>query len=146
MKTFGKFSFVLALMALGLSFSTLPAAAQSMVAGTFKLPMEAHWGPVVLPAGDYSFTVEQRSSSPIVAIRNANRKGVGMFLSRSVSQIAESENASLILTRSGEGVFVSSFQLGSIGLALEYGLPRSVESAMASPEHGAAVVVATAAH
>jgi hypothetical protein len=100
MKTFGKSSFALVLLALGLSFSTLPAAAQSIVSGTFKLPMEAQWGRAVLPAGDYSFSVEQHSTGPIVAIRYADGKGVGLFLSRSVTQIEESGTSNLILTHS----------------------------------------------
>lgn len=131
MKNFGKLSFVFALLAVGLGVSTSRASAQSMAAGTFTLPVEAHWGQVALPAGDYTFAIEQRGTGPLVTVRQVGGKSVGMFLSQSVSQIAESRSDSLTLTRVGDEMFVSSFQLGLVGLSLQYTMPRTVELASA---------------
>jgi hypothetical protein len=146
MKIFGKFSLALVMLALSLSVSTPRAEAQSMTAGTFKLPEETHWGPAILPAGDYSFEVELHGSGPMVAIRQADGKGVGLFFSRSVTQIAESGSQSLVLTRSGDEMFVTSFQLGMIGLALEYDMPKSAEVATAAstPAHRTSAMLAAA--
>jgi hypothetical protein len=148
MKTFGKFSFALALLAFGLSLSTSRAAAQSLVSGTFKLPVEAHWGRAVLPTGDYSFAVELHGSGPMVTVRQADGKCVGLFFSRSVTQIAESGTQNLVLTASGNDMYVSSFQLGAVGLELDYNLPKVVEAAMGAnlPAHRTSAMLSGAAH
>jgi hypothetical protein len=148
MKTFGKFSFILAVLALGLGFSSSRAAAQSMTSGSFTLPVEAHWGGAVLPAGDYSFAVELRSAGPMVTVRHADGKCVGLFFSRSVTEIAESANQSLVLSASGDEMFVSSFQLGELGMALDYNLPKTVEASIAakSSAHRTSAMLATATH
>ena len=144
MKTFGKFSFALALLALGLGISTSRAAAQSMATGTFTLPVEAHWGRAVLPAGDYSFAVDQQSARPIVTVRRADGKSMGLFLSRSVTQIAESGAQSLTLTRAGDEMFVSSLQLGVVGLELDYSSPKVLEAPIATklPERQTSAMLA----
>jgi hypothetical protein len=126
MKNIGKFSFAVLLLAVSLGFSAPQAAADSMLSGTFKLPMQAHWGTAVLPAGDYSYTVEMHGSGPVVAIRTADGKCSGLFFARSVSTVAESGVQSLTLTHVGTDTFVSSFQLGAIGLSLDYSMPKQV--------------------
>jgi|SRR5271165_7306683 len=148
MKALGKFSFAVVLLALGLSFSTPRAVAQSLISGSFKLPVEAHWGLAVLPAGDYSFAVDMHGIGPMVTLRQADGKCVGLFFARSTTQIAESGTQSLVLTRSGEGMFVSSFHLGEIGLALDYNLPKSVEASMAAelPERRASAMLTAGGH
>ena len=145
MKTIGKFSFAVMLLAVGLSLSTSRAAAQSLISGTFKLPMQAHWGMAVLPAGDYSFTVEIHGSGPMVAIRDAEGKCTGMFFPRSVTQVTESQTQTLLLTRVGETAFVSSFQLGAVGMNLDYGVPKESSTVAELPSQHTSAAMLTAA-
>jgi hypothetical protein len=130
MKTIRKFAFVraLVLIAGALSLSTSYAAAQAVQRGTFNLPVEAHWGISVLPAGAYSFTVESMSSYPLVTVRSADGKAVGMFVARSVSPSTESGGQLLTLTRRGEEMYVSSLQLSDLQVVLEYSLPKAAQS------------------
>jgi len=60
MKTNRKLSIVslLALGVLAAGFSAKPATAQELE-GRFTLPSAARWGFATLPAGDYSFTLDQ---------------------------------------------------------------------------------------
>jgi hypothetical protein len=53
-----------------LSSVTFPsnALAQPAAAGKFTLSSEAKWGTVVLPAGDYTYGVEQGNVLPVVMI------------------------------------------------------------------------------
>jgi hypothetical protein len=60
MKTNQKLSIVslLALGVLAAGFSAKPASAQ-VFQGKFTLPYEVHWGLATLPAGDYSFKLDE---------------------------------------------------------------------------------------
>jgi hypothetical protein len=144
MKTIGKFSFAVMLLAAGLGLSASSAAAQSIASGTFKLPVQAHWGMAVLPAGDYSFAVEIRGSGPMVSIRTAEGKCAGLFFSRSVTEVAESGSQSLTLTRLGDEAFVSSFHLGTIGMVLDYNVPKeaSMVAGLSAPPTSSPVITA----
>ncbi len=131
MKTIRRFSFVrvLLLMAAALSLSTSYAAAESSERGTFTLPTEAHWGITVLPAGTYSFTVESMGSYPTITVRSSDGKVSGMFVATAVLSMEESGKQLLTLTRRGDEMYVSSFQLSDEGVVLEYTLPKATESA-----------------
>jgi hypothetical protein len=131
MKTIRKFAFVrvLVLMAAALSLSASLAAAQSLQRGTFTLPVEAHWGKAVLPAGAYSFSVESMSSYPLVTVRAADGKIAGMFVAEGVSTLSATAEQVLTLTRRGEEMYVSSLQLSDLQTVFEYRVPKAAETA-----------------
>jgi hypothetical protein len=137
MKTIGKFSFALLLLAVTFGF-TSQVAAESMLTGDFKLPLQTHWGLAVLPAGDYTYAVEMHGTGPVVAVRSVDGKCVGMFIARAINPIEESGSQTLMITRVGDEAFVSSFNLGRVGLSLNYGVPKSV-AAVAQKAHGSLV-------
>jgi hypothetical protein len=131
MKAIRRFLFaragILAFTALALS--TALAAAQSSLHGTFDLPMEAHWEKAVLPAGEYSYSVEILTATPLVTVRSADGKWAAMFLSRSLSQTPECNSQDLTLTSRDGEMFVSSFRLGEMGIALNYAVPKEAKTA-----------------
>ena len=148
MKAIRRFSFarVLALLVTAVGLSTALASAQSAVQGTFTLPMQAHWEKSVLPAGEYSFKVELQSFGPLVTIHSTDNKIAAMFLARSLSDTSESKTQGLVLTSRGGGMFVSSFQLGSMGLALNYGVPKELMEDASLAPHPAQPAVIAATH
>jgi hypothetical protein len=152
MKAIRGFSFarLSALLLTAFGLSTAIASAQSAMQGTFTLPMETHWEKSVLPSGVYSFKVELQSFGPLVTVHSADNKLAVMFLARSLSETRTSNTQDLVLDdRNGE-MFVSSFRLGSMGIALNYGVPKGVmEAASVAPpaEHPAQpAVVAASTH
>ena len=98
----------------GLSSSL--AGAQS---GTFKLPTQARWGNVSLPAGDYSYSVETEPVGKITTIRSQEGKWGAMVLAQSVSEPLTVNNQ-LVLTKRGEQLYVSALCLKDPGMVLNY--------------------------
>jgi hypothetical protein len=149
MKMIGKFAGLRAvlLMAVALTLSASHAAAESLLQGRFKLPTEAHWGLTVLPAGEYSFTVESVGSFPMVAVRSIDGKCAGMFQAQSISQAKDSGQPVLTLTREGGEMFVSSLAIGEMQVVLEYRIPKVAEApAMGMSTQPSQPVVVAASH
>ena len=134
MKLIGKFSFVKALfLAVGmLVLSSGMANAQSLV-GKFTLPTEAHWKSVVLPAGEYTFTAEGFGATSMLVVRSLDSRHSVMLMPASIAQTAITNNDSLQLTHQGGEVFVTSFEMGSLGQVFYYPVPpAAAELASAS--------------
>lgn len=62
-------------------FLATAAYADPLFTGTFKLTNEVHWGQAVLPAGDYSFTIDStKDNTPLVVVRSADGKKAAFAL------------------------------------------------------------------
>lgn len=116
-----------------LALFTLPVAAgvvgaqqvPSLYRGKFTLPIEARWGEISLPPGDYTFTLNSNTPPAFVTVRGT-REGMParMILAQSVSERRSSEPSTLVLVRApGVGV-VRALHLAELGLDLEYPLPK----------------------
>ena len=133
---------VLLVLALGLSSSH--ANAENMLVGSFSLPADTHWGRTVLPAGDYTVTVESEGAFPMVTVRSADGKWAGMFLAQSISETKNSGTPVLTLTREGDGLYVSSLAVGAMQEVLEYRVPKTAEaSTIASGQSGTVMTAAS---
>ena len=82
----------------------------------------------MLPAGEYSFKVETEAGFTLVTVRSEDGKWGAMFPVRFQTQAPDSEDRGLVLTRRGEDFFVTSLQLGDLGLVLGYNIPKTVEA------------------
>ena len=122
MKPNGK-QFAVRVVFLGLCVvGLLSAIGQAETArGTFKLPVETHWGSMVLAPGEYEFRV----SDGLVTVRSKESGSSGMVLSRSSSEVRSQSGTKLILMKSGEGTYVKALTLGDSGMMLTYGMPTS---------------------
>ncbi|HUK26328.1 MAG TPA: hypothetical protein VLV49_17230 [Terriglobales bacterium] len=128
----------LALLAGVMVVSCSIASAQS---GTFKLPVEAKWGKAVLPAGDYSYAMEQ-GGEKIVTIRSMEDGSSVMAVPASVSEMPFGPSQ-LILTRSGRDVFVTALTMGDYGMTLNFAVPKPrVTSTAAVTTKGQATLAA----
>jgi hypothetical protein len=95
MKTHRHFKLLgfLALAILALSLSPTSARAQTY-GGNFTLPFQAHWGTLVLPPGDYSFTIDSLTPAGKIVVRR-NGKNLGLIMIGSVASYSAPGNSAL---------------------------------------------------
>ena len=101
------------------------------VHGTFKLPVEAHWGKMVLAPGEYEFTVDMESAARVITIRSKNSGWSGMVLSESLSDISSAAGESLMLAKSEQGMYVQKLSLNEVGIAMNFAVPKTRVSKLA---------------
>ncbi|SRR5712692_5947360 len=132
MKPNGKY-FAVRLLFLGLcTFGLLSASGQAETAhGTFQLPVEAHWGKMVLAPGEYEFSVSDDVAGRVVTVRSRETGSSGMVLPVSWSDVKSATGTMLMLTKSGEGEYVRALLLGDSGVVLNYAIPKP---GMSKPE------------
>src|SRR5262245_42087845 len=106
----------LAILVLALTVVAPAAAhAQEYVRGKFTLTSETHWGPAVLPAGDYQFSFDSSSFPNVVTVRSVTGSSAAMIFPMARSEAVLSDNNRLQLERRGENVYVSSLYLKDLG-------------------------------
>jgi hypothetical protein len=97
------------------------SAVASAASGKFTLTREVHWGNVVLPAGDYTYSLEHRGS-PVLLLRAASGAPGFIVMARTIDSVA-TESDSLVLQRHGDEWFVSEMVVGSVGEQLSFSTP-----------------------
>ena len=114
-------SFTLLHLAMGsllaICFNSGLASAQTLT-GKFTLPFEAHWGQTNLPAGDYSFTLDQAGRGGKVQIFHG-AESVAYLVNRSFDA-ASSGKMSLVVVRRSDGNYVQDLNLPEIGVIFHY--------------------------
>ncbi len=100
------------------------AGATPVMAGKFTLSNAAKWGSMMLPAGEYTFAVEDSVSPPSVMIFAADGTGKGIVIPAFVSDIKGSDSGKMTLeVRGGERV-VTALYVERMGIVLHYGVGR----------------------
>jgi hypothetical protein len=99
------------------------SAVASEASGKFTLTREVHWGSVVLPAGDYTYSLEHRGS-PVLLLRAASGAPGFLVMARTIDSVA-SESDSLVLQRHGDEWFVSEMVVGSVGEEFSFAAPET---------------------
>jgi len=100
------------------------AGATPEAAGKFTLSSPAKWGRMVLPAGEYTFAVEDGVSPPTVMVFAADGTGKGMVFPAFVSDIKGAESGKMTLeVRDGQRV-VTALYVEQLGIVLHYGVER----------------------
>ena len=98
-----------------ISFTSGLASAQT-VTGKFTLPFQAEWNSTTLPAGDYSFRLDETGPSAKVQVfRGAEH--VAYLLSQDAKS---SGKISLVVERTSAGSFVRDLNRPEIGVVLHY--------------------------
>ena len=111
---------------LGLSgFWGFPCAlhAQASAGGQFRLSQSVHWGSVVLPMGEYTYSVESAGWPNVVRVSQVGGSFTGVFLPRTTSQDSDSGSKGIVLARIGEDMFVTSLRVEERGLVLNFSPP-----------------------
>ncbi|HSY59613.1 MAG TPA: hypothetical protein VK795_08635 [Terriglobales bacterium] len=110
-----------------LSSVTFPsnALAQPAADGKFKLHSETMWGTMILPAGDYTFGVEQGGALPVVMIYSITGSGKEMVLPAYVSEMGRSDIGKVTLENiNGESV-VTALYVEKLGLVFHYATDKT---------------------
>ena len=101
------------------------AGAQT-VHGSFKLPVTARWGKMLLSPGQYEFTVDTESTNRMLTVRSTGSSFAGMVLCSSVGDTKPESHSMLELRNSGDEVYVKALYLREAGVVLEFETPKAL--------------------
>jgi hypothetical protein len=93
----------------------------------FTLPFEVQWGRNVLPAGEYSVSID--SSAKVALVRSANGNTVG-FTPIPITATSHSGNTALFVMVRGNERLVRSLNLPTRGISLIYPPTTSAQREM----------------
>jgi hypothetical protein len=142
MKSIRSFTLKVAMGSLmAVCFNTGVANAQ-ILAGKFTLPFETHWGPNTLPAGNYSFKLDETSGPGSILQVFHGDQSVAFVISRS-HDTNPSGRISLTVLRNRSGNTVRDLNLPQIGMVFHYA-PKP-EHASAAEEREIAQIPITSA-
>jgi hypothetical protein len=105
-------------------FTANLASAGGAYNGKFTLSVEARWGQMVLPPGDYSFTLDRATNLGIVTIWRGS-KPVEMVLNQGSFDSQTLDRSELILVRSGGNYTIRALRLAELGLTLQFSVPKT---------------------
>jgi hypothetical protein len=105
-----KLAMVVGVGLLAASFTANLAKASDAYTGKFTLPFEARWGGLVLPAGEYSFTLNDVTAAGMIAVQR-DGKNLGVVLVRSVSDYGTSGKSELVAVSNGGVYSISTLRL-----------------------------------
>jgi hypothetical protein len=114
--------------------------------GTFKLPVETHWGKMVLAPGEYEFTINNGLEGRIATVRSRETGMSGMVMSADTSELGSDKETKLLLSKSEMGVYVRALCLGDSGVMLNYGTPKLGKMTRLAPPQSATMASASGAH
>jgi len=124
-----RFFGLLALALLAMSLAPVSASAQAY-RGKFTLPFSARWGGLVLPAGDYTFSVDTLSPAGMIAVQH-DGKTLGSLMVGSVWYTKTSDDSALIATPIGEAYRVTVLRLQD-ECVIGFRIPKSERQAITS--------------
>jgi hypothetical protein len=125
--------FAALLAASALSLAPTVASAQQPAHGKFTLPHEVRWGSTKVPAGEYAFSFDPETASPVLILSKVSGVPTGfLMLVPSTENSKPSDLNRLVLQSTPEGSRVSQMQLPEFGITLEFAVPsHTAEKQMA---------------
>jgi len=111
MKSSRKITVLLGLAGMCLTSGLLRAAD---FAGSFTLPSQTQWGSTVLPAGNYTFTLDHATLNGHVLVSGKDR--AAFVMAQGVTETGSSRASSMLIV----GGRVRSLHLGPVGLTYSY--------------------------
>ena len=113
---------VLAVGTLGAGVSSAHAQSAN---GRFTLTHDTRWGNVLLPPGDYTFSLQSPSLPAPIVVGKTGEAQIAIVLPQAVSaERLKGAATGADSQRCGES-FVSALYLGDLGLSLHYAAPKS---------------------
>ncbi len=117
-------AFSVALLAGALGIGASLANAQGNYKGTFNLPVEAHWGLAVLPAGQYTVSIDPVYMPSVIQVRGEGQ--VATVLAGPVTGMTTSERGRLKLESINGTYVVRQLDAGLVGKSFAFGVPKAL--------------------
>jgi hypothetical protein len=95
------------------------ANAQNTLSGKVQFPSEVRWGKAVLPAGEYSLSIQSTERPVRVFIRSMDGKRAAIAQAQIISD-PKPGGSYIFTTGTGSGQLVRSMNLPQLGLSLVY--------------------------
>jgi hypothetical protein len=112
-----------------LTFAPSLALGQTSAHGKFTLAHDVHWENVVVPAGNYRFSLE---SDNVLRLDKVSGSRAGfMFLVHGEQSSTASDISRILLEETPAGRYVSAMQLPEFGMTLNFTVPLAAEKPMA---------------
>jgi hypothetical protein len=125
MKSIRTFVYAAVLVFSALNFAPSLASAQDE-GGTFRLPHEVSWQNIMVPAGDYRFSLEPVGPSKMLKITKVYGKPASfMLLVNDTEEITGSETARLVIDSKFGTSYVSAMDLPQFEVTLHFAAPAS---------------------
>ena len=119
-----KFVFAALLAVSALSLAPTLASAQQPAHGSFTLPHGVRWGSAEIPAGEYEFSFDPETTSPVLVLGKVSGVPTGfLMLVPSIDNSKPTDVNRLVLESAPEGSYVSEMQLPQFGMTLEFATP-----------------------
>lgn len=133
MTTLRKLIYTAALVLSTMSFMPSLASAQGTVHGRFALKREVYWQNAAIPAGEYSFSVDENSSLLILSKLSGPPAGYLLMVPIKDESKASDTNR-ILLETSASGSYVSAMQLPQSEVTLRFDVPSMPEKRIARAE------------
>jgi hypothetical protein len=117
------------------------ASAEEPAKGRFTFTHSVRWENASVPAGDYEFSYDPDSISPMLTITKVTGPRASFMLLVPMREESTSKGSSLLLLEtSAAGSYVSAMQLPDSGMTLHFHTPRVAEKQLAKAEAPAATL------
>jgi hypothetical protein len=125
-KSFSFFAQSLLFLASTVSLAPPSALAMGDKVGDFAVPVEVHWGDVILTPGAYSISARGEGSGSMMCIYKEDRPMEGYFIPTVEREIVPitSEKTELVLGKKDGTFYVKELRLASEGMDLHYAPPK----------------------
>ncbi len=119
------------------------ANAASSTHGRFKLPVEARCKGAVLPAGEYTYSVQYSGATTVIFVQAVDGAPSFFLFPATYSEAKPAEADELVLTKRGSETYLTSFTLPELGMVLHYSMPSGDLQAASATPAGTMVAAAT---
>ena len=135
MKTLRKLGYAALLAATIFNYAPTLASAEEPSRGHFKLAHEVRWENAVVPAGQYAFSYDPDSVSPVLTITKIDGPRASfMLMVPAKDESSKKDSNSLVLESTPTGSYVSTLRLAESGVTLHFRVPRPMEKQLAKVE------------
>lgn len=112
-------------------FCAIPANASgpSVYGGKFTLTTAVQWGQAMLPAGNYSFTLDSATNGGVVTVRGESQ--TVLIIARMTDTNNSSQHSSLLIVRHNGSAWVRAMHLAELGMDFYYAQPKRESPSLA---------------
>jgi hypothetical protein len=128
---------IFALGVTGAQAQQAPSLSITHFGGTFTLPLEAQWGRMTLPAGQYSLyygSVQDGSASMVEVAGKAKGAPHGLIPVAGKDD-ASAATSALVCVREGSTLIVRTLEMSAIGTSAQFSMPNGARLVAQNAKH-----------